>query len=99
MSYGYIGSMRAQPGVRDQVIAIMLESAQGLAIAGCQQYTIAAATDDDVTVWVCEVWDTKEQHDASLQLPQVRETIAKAQPLIAGGFTRVETDVRGGLGL
>jgi quinol monooxygenase YgiN len=99
MSYGYIGSMKTEPGKRDEVIAIMLKGADGLRGAGCHQYTVGASAADDVTIWTCEVWGTKEQHDASLQLPEAREAIAEAMPMIAGDFTRVETEVRGGLGL
>jgi quinol monooxygenase YgiN len=99
MTYGYIGSMKAKPGKRDEVMAIMLAGVQGLRSAGCLQYTVGAAAGDDVTIWTCEAWGTKEQHDASLQLPAAREAIAQAMPLIAGDFTRVETSVHGGLGL
>jgi len=99
MAYGYIGSMKTQPGKRDEVIAIMLSGVDGLRAAGCLQYTVGAASTDDVTIWTCEVWGTKEEHDASLRLPETREAIARAMPLIAGDFTRTETDVRGGLGL
>jgi len=98
-NYGYIGSMKAKPGQRDEVIAIMLMGVEGLREAGCVQYTVGASTADDVTVWTCEVWGTKEQHDASLQLPETKEAIAKVMPMIAGDFTRVETEVHGGLGL
>lgn len=99
MSYGYIGSMKAMPGKRDEVMEIMLAGVEGLRAAGCLQYTVGASTADDVTIWTCEVWGTKEQHDASLQLPETREAVARAMPLIAGDFTRAETDVHGGLGL
>jgi quinol monooxygenase YgiN len=98
-SYGYIGSMKATPGKRDEVIAIMLRGVDGLREAGCVHYTVGASTADDATIWTCEVWGTQEQHDASLQLPEVKEAIAKALPMIAGDFTRVETDVHGGLSL
>ena len=91
--------MKTQPGKRDEVIAIMLGGVESLRSAGCLQYTVGASAVDDVTIWTCEVWGTKEQHDASLQLPAAREAVAQAMPLIAGDFTRIETDVHGGLGL
>jgi quinol monooxygenase YgiN len=99
MSYGYIGSMMAKPGKRDEVIAIMLSGVEGLRSAGCLQYTVGASADDHVTIWTCEVWGTKDEHDASLRLPEAKESIDRAMSLLAGDFTRVETDVRGGLGL
>jgi len=86
-------------GKREEVIALLVGGAGRLAAHGCSQYTVAAASDDETTIWVTEVWESKDAHDASLQLPEVREQIGKARPLIAGGFTRTETTVSGGLGL
>jgi hypothetical protein len=42
---------------------------------------------------------SKEEHDASLQLTEVKEAISRPTPLLTGEFTRVETTARGGLGL
>jgi quinol monooxygenase YgiN len=99
VSYGYIGSMRTRPGRRDEVVAILVDGAEGLREAGCVQYTVGVSADDEVTIWATEVWGTREQHDASLGFPAPRAAIERAMPLLTGEFTRVETDVRGGLGL
>jgi len=99
MSYGYIGSMKTRPGKREEVVAILLSGLDGLKTAGCIQYTVGVSPDDDVTIWTSEVWGNKEQHDTSLQLPEVKEAVARAMPMLTGGFTRVETTVLGGLGL
>ena len=99
MTYGYIGSMKTQPGKRDEVVAILLTAVDGVREAGCIQYTVSVSPDDDVTIWTSEVWDRKEQHDASLRLPEAKEAIARAMPMLTGEFTSTETTVRGGLGL
>jgi quinol monooxygenase YgiN len=99
MSYGYIGSMKTQPGKREEVVAILLSGLDGLEKAGCIQYTVGVSLSDDVTIWVGEVWRSKEQHDASLQLPEVKDAIARAMPMLTGDFTREETTVQGGIGL
>lgn len=99
MLYGYIGSMKTQPGKREEVVAILLSGLGGLQRAGCIQYTVGVSLGDDVTIWASEVWGSKEQHDASLQLPEVKEVIARAMPMLTGDFTRTETVVQGGLGL
>lgn len=99
MRYGYIGSMKTKPGKRKEVVAILLSGADGLREAGCVQYTVAVSPDDEVTIWTSEVWGNKEQHDASLQLPENKEAIKRAIPMLTGDFTRVETTVQGGLGL
>jgi quinol monooxygenase YgiN len=99
MPYGYVGSMKTQPGRREEVVAILLSGLDRLQKTGCLQYTVGVSRDDDVTIWTSEVWPSKEQHDASLQLPGVKDAIARALPMLTGEFTRAETAVRGGLGL
>ena len=46
-----------------------------------------------------EVWDSKESHQASLELPAVKAAIDRARPLIAGFGDYVVTEPIGGLGL
>jgi quinol monooxygenase YgiN len=77
----------------------LLSGLDGLRKAGCIQYTVGLSLSDDVTIWTSEVWLSKEQHDASLQLPEVKDAIARTMPLLTGDFTRMETTVHGGLGL
>jgi quinol monooxygenase YgiN len=97
--YGYLGSMRTQPGRRDEVIQILLGGADGLRAAGCQVYAVGLAEADPDVIWVTEIWDSAEQHDASLQLHETRVAIASAMPMLTGEFTRQELTVLGGLGV
>ncbi|MEU9451285.1 putative quinol monooxygenase [Streptomyces sp. NPDC048277] len=98
MAYGYIGSMRTRPGERDAVVAILLSGADGLREHGCRSYVVGLADDDPDTIVVTEVWESKEHHDASLRLPETKEAIAAAMPLLTGEFTSRELTVVGGLG-
>jgi quinol monooxygenase YgiN len=66
---------------------------------GCLSYIIARDTGDENAVWITEVWEDEASHQASLQLPSVRDTIAKAMPLIAGLESGVVADPVGGVGL
>jgi quinol monooxygenase YgiN len=99
MAYGYIGSMKTTAGHRDDVVEILLRGVDGLRAAGCHLYVVSAAADDEDTIWVTEVWDSKEHHDASLQLPETRAAIEAAMPMLTGEFTGQELSVAGGLGL
>ena len=99
MPYGYINSMKTQAGRRDEVVKVLLSGADGLRAAGCHLYVVGTAADDDVTIWVSEVWESKEHHDASLRLPETRAAIAAAMPLLTGEFTTQETRIAGGLGV
>ena len=97
--YGYINAMKTKPGRREEVVAILLEGAEGVGTAGCLQYTVAVDPGDEVTIRVTEVWESEEAHVASLELPATRAAIARAMPLLSGEFDTAATEVRGGLGL
>ena len=99
MPYGYLGSMRTRPGCRDDVVAILLSGVEGLREAGCELYVVGVSDQDDVTIWVTEVWRSKEHHDASLRLPETRAAIGRAMPMLTGEFTSQELTVVGGLGV
>jgi len=95
--HGLIGRMRAAPGQRDALIAILLEGTG--AMPGCLSYVVAKDPADADAIWITEVWDSKASHRASLRLPAVRAAIARARPLIAGFDSGTETEPVGGVGL
>ena len=99
MRYGYIGSMKVQPGHRDAVVKVLTSGADGLRAAGCHLYAVSVAVDDDVTIWVTEVWETKQHHDDSLKLPETQAAIAQVRPVLTGDFFSQEVGVVGGLGI
>lgn len=99
MSYGYIGTMKTKPGRRDDVVAILLSGADGLRQAGCDLYVIGVSDTDEVTIVISEVWQSKEHHDASLQLPEAKAAIGAAMPMLTGEFSGQELTVVGGLGV
>lgn len=95
--YGVMGKMKAQPGKREQLIEILLDATGDM--PGCRSYIIAEDLKDSDVIWITEVWDDQASHKESLTLPQVREAITKAKPLIAGFESQTETRVIGGTGL
>lgn len=95
--YGLIGKMKAKPGQRDALIAILLDGID--AMPGCLSYIVASDPADDDAIWVTEVWDSELSHKASLALPQVKDAIARAMPIIAGFDSHVVTAPVGGHGL
>lgn len=95
--YGLIGRMQAAPGRRDDLLAILLEGQ--VPMPGCRSYVIARDPASEDGIWFTEVWDSREQHQASLQIAAVRDTIARARPLIAGFAERFETEPVGGIGI
>lgn len=95
--YGLIGKMLAVPGQRDALIAALLGGTASM--PGCLSYVVAEDASDPDALWITEVWASREDHEASLQLPTVREAIAVGRPLIAGFGERFETAPVGGFGL
>ena len=88
-----------QPDARPTIQRDRYRGADGLRAAGCSLYAVSLAADDEVTIWVSEIWESKSHHDASLQLPETRAAIAKAMPMLTGEFTGQELNVVGGLGV
>jgi quinol monooxygenase YgiN len=95
--YGLIGKLTAVAARRDELAAILLAGTG--AMPGCLSYVVARDPADADALWVTEVWDSKESHQASLGLPGVKDAIARGRPLIAGFSHRVETMPLGGIGL
>jgi quinol monooxygenase YgiN len=95
--YGLIGNFTAQPGKRDELIALMTASTGDM--PGCLSYIVATDPNDPDKIWITEVWDSPESHKASLQIPLVAETIKQAMPLIAGFGEQIKTVPVGGVGI
>lgn len=92
------GRLAAQPGKRDELLAILSEGAQPEKMAGCRMYLVAVDATDDDGVWVTEVWESEDAHAASLELDRVKEQIARAMPLLdLAGFRRQQLDARAGI--
>lgn len=89
--------MLAAPGKRDELLEIMLAGNDPM--PGCLSYVIARDPASTDGIWITEVWTDSVAHRASLDLPHVQATIARARPLIAGFAERFETEPLGGLGL
>ena len=95
--YGLIGKIKAKPGLRDALIAMLLDGIDEM--PGCLSYVVASDPADADAIWITEVWDSEQSHKASLALPQVKDAIARARPIIAGFDNHVVTTPVGGHGL
>ena len=95
--YGLISKIVAQPGHRDKLAKILLEAVAGDALPGCLSYIVAVDSSDSNSLWVTEVWQSREDHAASLALPSLKAAMNKGRNLIAS-FSRIaETTPVGGL--
>ena len=92
--YAYIGKFTATPGNKQALADRLLTAAERMRdVDGCLQYYIY--TGDGESVWVSEIWRTKDDHDASLEIPGTREFIRETMPLIAGMDSNQLTPIGG----
>ncbi len=98
--YGLSGKIVAAAGQGEALAGHLLDAADALQAAqGCHLYVVSRDAQDPDAVWVFEVWDSSEAHQASLQLEAVQQLIVRARPLIARMGERFESHVLGGKGL
>lgn len=95
--YGLINKLSAVPGKRADLSAILLDASGSM--PGCLSYIIAEDAKEPDALWVTEVWDSKESHQASLKMPNVKAAIAKGRQFVAGMPSQTETVPLGGHGL
>ena len=84
--YGLIAKLTVAPGKRDEFIALLRGSADGM--PGCMSYVVAKDAVDENVVWVTEAWDSQASHDASLSLPAVKSAIPRAKAIVTN-FERI----------
>src|SRR5258706_10520331 len=79
--YGLIAKLVSIPNRRMDLISILKESTAQM--PGCLAYVIAEDAAEENTLWITEFWKSQADHEASLTLPSVKDSIGKARPLMA----------------
>ena len=95
--FGVISKIKSVADQRDALIAVLTEGTS--AMPGCLSYVVARDAAEPNAIWVTEIWESRERHQASLSLPSVQQAMAKGRPLIAGFAARFETQPIGGQGV
>ncbi|MCQ6561809.1 putative quinol monooxygenase [Paenibacillus mendelii] len=97
--YTMFGQLKAQPGKRDELAKMMLESSETLqGMEGCIFYILNESVNEPDVLWIMELWESAEAHAASLKDEKVRAVIEQCKPLIAG-VSAVPVRPIGGKGL
>ncbi|MFO7825847.1 MAG: antibiotic biosynthesis monooxygenase family protein [Cyclobacterium sp.] len=79
------GNLTAKPGHQAELAEILLEASQLVATAkGSRLYVIGRHPADSHSVYITEIWDSKEDHDQSLKVEGVCELIMTTMPLLEG---------------
>ncbi|MFC0426678.1 putative quinol monooxygenase [Chryseobacterium scophthalmum] len=92
------GKLTAKAGQRNELANILLKASELVSTAkGCKLYAISKDENDTNAVYVTEIWDSKEDHDNSLKVEEVRELIMSAMPILDGQPTKgQELEILGG---
>ncbi len=99
MKYGLFGKIVALDGKRDRLVEILLHAAELLKQNEKCLFYIVGKSDNPNDIWVSELWEDKEAHDASLEPKDISELIMTARPLIADMPAGTEFQVLGGKGI
>jgi quinol monooxygenase YgiN len=98
--YAMTGKLTAQAGKRTALVEILLRASDVVShFPECGAYIVNEDVADETCVWVFEIWNDKESHDASLKDERVRSLIAEAMPFIGGAPSSAELRVAGGHGI
>lgn len=95
------GKLTAKAGHSNELADILIDASKQVStVKGCKLYVIGKDDNDAHSVYVTEIWDSKEDHDNSLKIEAVRTLIMKAMPIIDGQPQKgQELEVLGGFGL
>lgn len=95
--FGLIVNLVIKEGQRDSFVRLLRDGVRDL--PGCHSYVVAEDVGDARSVWLTEVWDSSDSHDAAALLPGMREALAAALPLVERSAARIITAPVGGIGL
>lgn len=99
--YGLHGKLTSKAGEIEKLTQVLLEASKLVSSAkGCHLYLISRDKTDTDSIWVTEAWDSKEDHDNSLNNEAVKALIYQAMPLIDGRPEKgQELEILGGKGI
>lgn len=86
MTFANVGTLGVVAGKRDELVGHLTRRSDALSEIGCIAYEVGISDEEPDTVFVVELWEDQEAHQASLSLPEVQVAIAAARPLLSGKF-------------
>jgi len=95
------GKLTAKPAYENELADILITASKLVEkTKGCKLYAIGKDLNEPNAVYVTEIWDSKEDHDRSLEQEDVRELIMKAMPILDGTPSKgQEIELLGGAGI
>ncbi len=87
--YGLIVEIEVVADKRDELVTILDKAF--VDIPGILNHIISISKDKPDTIWVTEVWENKEAHTASFEIPSVKSAMAVGRTMITNIGQRIET--------
>ena len=88
--FGQINKITTVPGKRAEVVRLVKSGSNSM--PGCHSYIVAKDAQDADVIWVSEVWDSAEMQKASMDIPNIKESVEEAMAMIAG-FETIATTI------
>ncbi|WP_344752787.1 putative quinol monooxygenase [Gryllotalpicola koreensis] len=80
-----INKMTVKSGKRDEVTAVLIESAAAFeSREECIMSLVTHDADDPDVIWVQDVWTDEGAHQAAMSTPSMQEFVRQAIPLLEG---------------
>lgn len=98
--FSLFGKFLVQEGEQETMVNILLEAAESMKnLDVCKLYLVSTSEEEPDAVYVYEVWENENAHQASLTLEATQTLIKRAKPIIIG-MERINTlNARGGKGI
>ncbi|MDR1704002.1 MAG: antibiotic biosynthesis monooxygenase [Clostridiales bacterium] len=91
------GKFTAKAGHGRELLNILLEAAEEMKkVPDCRCYIVGMDKEEPDSVYVFEVWENEEAHQASLSLDSVKNMIKNAMPIIDGMINFPDMVIYGG---
>lgn len=87
--YGLIVRLTAAAGRRADLIRLM-RGEDSASVPGCLSFIVAEDATDEEVLWITEVWESQEHHEASLKRPLVQGALTSIDTLITA-YEKVAT--------
>ena len=98
--FGIYTKITAVSGKRQELLDMLLRAAKGMeTVESCKFYIVNKSTTEPDAVWVTEIWDAKQSHDASLMDENAKALITQALPLTDKSPEQIVLSPIGGKGL
>jgi quinol monooxygenase YgiN len=94
--YGIVRTFITRPDQRENFVRALIEGYRDM--PGCRSFIVATDPTDETTVWVTEIWDSRDRRTAEFETPRIKAAAARAKAFLDHRDLKRETRPVGGVG-